>query len=35
MLDVVGRFVAQEVVREVQNLLEGEFTVVEPRAVPD
>jgi hypothetical protein len=30
VLVVVGRFAAQDVVREVQNLLEGEFTVLEP-----
>jgi hypothetical protein len=35
VLDVVGRLAAQEDVREVQNLLEGEFTPVEPRAEPD
>jgi hypothetical protein len=35
VLDVFGRFAAQDVVREVQNLLEGEFTPVEPRAEPD
>jgi hypothetical protein len=34
VLDVVGRFAAQDV-REVQNLLEGKVTIVEPRAVPD
>ena len=33
-LDLVGRFAAQDVVREVQNLLEGEITPVEPRPVP-
>jgi hypothetical protein len=35
VLDVVGRFAAQDVVREVQNLLEGEYTLVAPLAVPD
>jgi hypothetical protein len=30
VLDVVGRFTAQDIIREVQNLLEGKFTVVEP-----
>ena len=30
VLGVVGRFAAQNVVREVQNLLEGEFTLPEP-----
>jgi hypothetical protein len=35
VLDEVGSFVAQHVLREVQKLLEGEFTPVEPRAEPD
>jgi hypothetical protein len=30
VLDVVGSFAAQDIVREVQNLLKGEFTLVEP-----
>jgi hypothetical protein len=30
VLDLVGKFAVQDVVREVQNLLEGEFTLVEP-----
>jgi len=32
--EVVGWFMAQDVVHEVQNLLEGEITPVEPRPVP-
>jgi hypothetical protein len=31
-LDLFGRFAAQDVVREVQNVLEGEFTLLKPRA---
>jgi len=34
-LDLFGRFAAQDVVREIQNLLEGEFTLLKPRAVPN
>jgi hypothetical protein len=30
VLDLVGRFAAQVVVRKVKNLLQGEVTVVEP-----
>ena len=30
VLDVFGRFAAQDVVREVQNLLEGEVNLLEP-----
>jgi len=30
VLDVVGRFATQNVVREVQNLLKGEFTLLKP-----
>ena len=29
-LDLFGRFAAQDVVREVKNLLEGEMTPLEP-----
>jgi hypothetical protein len=35
VLDVVGRFTTQNVVSEVQKFLEGEFTLVEPRAESD
>jgi hypothetical protein len=31
LLDVVGRFAAQDVAREVQSLLEGKVTIVEPK----
>jgi hypothetical protein len=35
VLDDFGSFAAHEVLREVQNLLESEFTTVEPQAGPD
>jgi hypothetical protein len=35
MLDVMGRFATQDVIGKVQDLLEGNVGVVEPRAVPD
>jgi hypothetical protein len=30
VLDLVGRFAAQDIVRKAQNLLEGEVTLLEP-----
>jgi hypothetical protein len=35
LLDMVGRFAVHDVVREEKNFKEGEFTLMEPRAVPD
>jgi hypothetical protein len=35
MLDVMARFAAQDVIGEVEDLLEGKVTVVEPRTMPD